>query len=216
MDDAYNQRRLREECGWTDTKIAEFYKVSPPYVGTLKKLLLLPTDIQLKVHRKEISVQAAIALTDLTPEEQKAVIAPEVPATPGAVPIPVTSATVIKRTREKKIEKGKKQARTLKELKDFLEGLSSEDPALKAFSETFLKFVQGAYTDATMQKKLKGFIVGVPDDPPGGLEATSAPEATTVVGSPVGMNVGTISAFPETVPFPVETEVAPFPVVEAA
>ena len=89
MDDAYNQRRLREECGWTDVRISDFYKVSPPYVAVLKKLLLLPTDIQLRVHTKQISVQAAIALADLSPEEQKAVLTPETPAAVNT-DIPIT------------------------------------------------------------------------------------------------------------------------------
>jgi hypothetical protein len=151
------------------------------------------------------------------------------PATPDIPVAPVTSATVIKRTREKKIEKGKKQARTLKEVKDFLEGLPSEAPGIKAFAETFLRFIQGAYTDTTMQKKLKGFIVGVPDEPPAGLEATMVPEVPSVLTTPVesGEDTNVVSevvpfpieteaTVPEIVPFPVETETGPFPVVEAA
>ena len=243
MDDAHNQRRLREECGWTDVRIAEFYKVSPPYVGTLKKLLLLPTDIQMRVHHREISVQAALALTDLSPEDQKAVLAPETPASvtvpeatdTGATPVPVvpavTSAEIIKRTREKKIQHGKKQARTLKEVKDFLEGLPAEVPNVKAFAETFLKFISGAYTDQTMERKLKAFVVGVPEpETPAGLEATLVPEVPSVVETPVDLATGTLTAFPEVIQFPIETEVAvpeivpfpvetvetPFPVVEAA
>ena len=225
MDDAHNQRRLREECGWTDTKIAEFYKVSPPYVGTLKKLLLLPTNVQLMVHSRQISVQAAIAMTDLTAEEQKAVIAPEPPTpateaqapTTTSAPAPVTSAEIIKRTREKKIQNGKKQARSLKELRDFLEGFTgpAESTNLKAFAETFLKFIQGTYTDSTMEKKLKGFLVAMPEPEIGGLEATVVPEVPSVLTTP--LEAGEVmEAVPETVSFPVETDVAPFPVLVAA
>ena len=227
MDDAYNQRRLREECGWTDTKIAEFYKISPPYVGTLKKLLLLPTNIQLMVHTRQISVQAAVAMTDLTPEEQKAVIAPETPATatdPGtptpesaAAPAPVTSAVIIKRTREKKIQQGGKQARTLKELRDFLEGFTgpAESPPIKAFAETFLKFIQGTYTDATMEKKLKGFLVAMPEPEIAGLEATVVPEVPSVFTTP--LEAGEVTeAVPETMSFPVETVETTNTLAEAA
>ena len=242
VDDAYNQRRLREECGWTDVRISDFYKVSPPYVAVLKKLLLLPTDIQLRVHTKQISVQAAIALADLSPEEQKAVLTPETPAAvntdiptnPASVVPAVTNAQIIKRTREKKIQQGGKQARSLKELKDFLQGFIDEASNIKPFAETFLKFIQGTYTDATMERKLKGFIVGVPDEPPAGLEATVAPEVAAVVDASVDQTIGTVIAVPEAVPFsveigeamvtavsevvpfPVETEAAPFPIVEAA
>src|SRR5271165_6760919 len=62
VDDAHNQRRLREGFGWTDTKIAEFYHVTPPYVGVLKKLLTLPNDVQTLVHARKLSVQAATGL----------------------------------------------------------------------------------------------------------------------------------------------------------
>ena len=227
MDDAHNQRRLREECGWTDTKIAEFYKISPPYVGTLKKLLLLPTNIQLMVHTRQISVQAAVAMTDLTPEEQKAVIAPETattatdPGTPtpesAAAPAPVTSAVIIKRTREKKIQQGGKQARTLKELRDFLEGFTgpAESPPIKAFAETFLKFIQGTYTDATMEKKLKGFLVAMPEPEIAGLEATVVPEVPSVFTTP--LEAGEVTeAVPETMSFPVETVETTNTLAEAA
>jgi hypothetical protein len=229
MDDAHNQRRLREECGWTDTKIAEFYKVSPAYVGTLKKLLLLPTNVQLMVHTRQISVQAAIAMTDLTPEEQKAVLAPETPAPSNApapetqapatdsIPAPVTSAEIIKRTREKKIQQGKKQPRSLKEVRDFLEGFteSAETPGIKAFAETFLKFIQGTYTDATMGKKLKGFLVAIPEPETAGLEATVVPEVPSVLMAPLEM-AEVVKLVPDAVSFPVETVETPITLAEAA
>jgi len=75
VDDAFAQRRLREDYGWTDTRIAEFYRCSPPYVGVLKKLLTLPTKVQRLVHGKELSVQAATSLADLPPDEQAQVLA---------------------------------------------------------------------------------------------------------------------------------------------
>ena len=249
MDDAHNQRRLREECGWTDTKISEFYKVSPPYVGTLKKLLLLPTNIQMMVHTRQISVQAAVAMTDLSPEEQKAVLAPETPAptttsevpapATASAPAPVTSAEIIKRTREKKIQQGGKQARTLKELRGFLEGFTgpAESSNLKAFAETFLKFIQGHYADATMERKLKGFLVANPEPEIAGLEATMVPEVPSMFLTPLSEIAGleaTIvpevpavlvppleageftEAVPEAMSFPVETTETPITLPEAA
>src|ERR1700722_14138738 len=70
VDDAHNQRRLREGFGWTDTKIAEFYPVRPPSGGVLKKLLTLPNDVQKLAHGHQLSVQAATGLADLPAEEQ--------------------------------------------------------------------------------------------------------------------------------------------------
>lgn len=182
MDDALQQREFRDRYGWTDTRIAEEYHYSPAYVGQLKKLLMLPRDLQAKVASRELSVQAAIALTDLSAEEQAAVLQPVTP-TVNDTPAPVTSGEIIKRVRNKKIEKGGKQARSLKELKDFLEGLTGPADPLKVFAETMLKFIGGTYTDATMEKKLKAMVTGKEEEVPG-LEATTAPEVTSLVTTP--------------------------------
>ena len=153
VDDAYSQRRLREDYGWNDTKIAEFYRMSPPYVGILKKLLTLPTKVQRLVHGKELSVQAATSLADLPPDEQAQVLAglmpgateqptaqentvAEQPPTPsiGAeqpAPVPQVEAkqetlsqAVTRKVRESKVAKGGKQARSLKEVRAFFEELT--------------------------------------------------------------------------------------------
>ena len=93
-----------------------------------------------------------------------------------------------------------------------------------------MKFIQGAYTDATMERKLKGFIVRVPEPEIAGLEATLVPDVPFVVKTPVENTEATVMAVPDTVPllveteavvpeivpFPVETETAPLPVVDAA
>ena len=77
IDDAFNQRRLRDDYGWTDTKIAEFYGLTPPYVGLLKKLLTLPTATQKLVHSRQLSVKAGLRRsTELTPEQQQQAIEP--------------------------------------------------------------------------------------------------------------------------------------------
>jgi ParB-like chromosome segregation protein Spo0J len=88
VDDAHNQRRLRDNFGWSDTKIAEFYQKSPSYITLLKKLLLLPTETQAKVHRGELALNAAALLVELTPEEQTEVLAPEPPIEGGTEATP--------------------------------------------------------------------------------------------------------------------------------
>jgi len=106
IDDAFNHRRLREEFGWTDARIAGFYGMTPSYVGLLKKLLLLPTDAQLHVHKRQLSVQAAAALADLPAEEQKQALASQQPGES-------LSKSVVKQVRAKKIARGGKQSRSL-------------------------------------------------------------------------------------------------------
>lgn len=154
VDDAHNQRRLREDFGWSDIKISELYKMAPSYVSVLKKLLSLPMEIQEMVHRKLLAAQAAIAISDLPPAEQKDVVtSPEDKVDGSQDPsIPVPTSEVIKRVREKKIQCGKKQPRTLKEVKDFFEGLTGAGKAarLRNLATTILQFIQGEITDKTM------------------------------------------------------------------
>jgi ParB/RepB/Spo0J family partition protein len=153
VDDAHNQRRLREGFGWTDAKIAEFYRVSPSYVCTLKKLLTLPGDVQSLVHGRSLSVQAATGLADLPAQEQKEVLAAG--QTEG-----LTSQSVVNQVRNKKIDKGKGQARSLAEVRAFLEGLTgpAEPAPVNEFAESFLKFIQGKIKDDTMEKRLRTLL----------------------------------------------------------
>jgi ParB/RepB/Spo0J family partition protein len=153
IDDAHNQRRLREVFGWTDARIADFYHVSPAHVCTLKKLLGLPSDVQRLVHGRTLSVQAATGLADLPAAEQKQIL------TAGQAE-GITSQKVVKQVRERKIERGKGQARSLAEVRAFLEGLTdhAEADPVKQFAEEFLKFVQGKVKDETMQQRLRKLL----------------------------------------------------------
>jgi ParB/RepB/Spo0J family partition protein len=173
VDDAHNQRRLREGFGWTDAKIAEFYHVSPPYVGVLKKLLTLPSDVQKLVHARRLSVQAATGLADLPAEEQKQILT--VGQTEG-----LTSQSVVKHVRDRKIDKGKGQSRSLAEVRGFLEGLTgpAETTPLKEFAEDLLKFFQGKIKDATMEQRLRKLLGQ-------GHEPQNAPVSEPEPGTPI-------------------------------
>ena len=153
IDDAFNQRRLREEFGWTDTRIGEFYGMTSSYVGLLKKLLILPTDAQLHVHKRELAVQAAAALADLPAGEQKQALA-------GRQPGESLSKSVVKQVREKKIARGGKQSRSLAEVRSFLEGLTgpAERPQVKDLCEMLLEYIQGRIADDTMTQRLSALF----------------------------------------------------------
>jgi ParB/RepB/Spo0J family partition protein len=164
IDDAFNQRRLRDDYGWTDTKIAEFYALTAPYVGVLRKLLTLPTETQKLVHARQLSVKAAAALTELSPEEQQKAIEP---AQPDATPMKTDlaekmSSRVVKAVRVARIEKGGKQARSLAEVRKFFEGMN-ENPPVKALAGMMLEFIQGRLTDETMASNLNSLF---PDKAP--------------------------------------------------
>ena len=180
VDDAHNQRRLREGFGWTDTKIAEFYHVTPSYVCTLKKLLTLPSDVQKLVHERSLSVQAATGLADLPADEQKQVL-----VTSQAEGL--TSQSVVKQVRDKKIDKGKGQSRSLAEVRGFFESLTGpgESTPLKEFAEEFLKFVQGKIKDETMEKRLRKLLAqSEASEPQDGHGRVSGPETTVTLLEP--------------------------------
>jgi ParB/RepB/Spo0J family partition protein len=150
VDDAHNQRRLREGFGWTDTRIAEFYHVTSSYVGVLKKLLGLPGDVQGLVHARRLSVQAATGLADLPAEEQRQIL----------VAGEVTSQNVVKRVRDKKIDKGQGQSRSLAEVRAFLESLTgpAEATPLREFAEDLLRFIRGKIKDEAMARRLRKLL----------------------------------------------------------
>jgi hypothetical protein len=72
----------------------------------------------------------------------------------------VTSQNVVKRERNRKIDQGKGQSRSLAEVRAFLEGLAgpAEAAPLREFSEEFLKFIQGKIKDETMAKRLRKLL----------------------------------------------------------
>ncbi len=169
MDDAVNQRRLRDDFGWVDTRIAEFYHNTQSYVSQLKKLLLLTTEIQNKVHSRELSLQAALALADL-PEAEQTEVATD-----------TDSKTVIKKVRQKKINQGKKQARSLAEVKEYFRGLTgpAENPKVKDLAEYVLQFVGGGITEDDMTAKVNGLFT-LPS-PVSVVESTVVPEPVVSV-----------------------------------
>lgn len=202
MDDAITQNRLREQYGWNDSRIATFYDVTPPYVGQLRKLLTLATDVQKLIHSRQLAVDAALGLADLPADIQAAIL-------PAGQPTPVADATVAavtdgsapivndpvqvipdlkpgetlsqgvkRKVRDAKVAAGGKQARNLRDVRLFFEELLTgpdEQAGAKTLAELFLKFIQGYYTDATMAKKVAGLF-------PASQATPVAPEA--VAGQP--------------------------------
>lgn len=179
MDDAFNQRRLREDHGWDNKRIAELYQCADSRVSILTKLLSLPKEVQLRVHRFEIGVKAAADLAELAPEDQAEVLAESKEAAkptnhelpfvePGDVPAPKPSVNerIAHKSRERKIEKGGSAARTLNEVKKFFESMiepGDEDPVsdnMKELAKTMLKFFKGQVKDKTFAAKLSSLIKG--------------------------------------------------------
>jgi len=75
IDDAHNQRRLRETYGKNDVEIAEIYGVSSVKVGQYRKLLELSNDEQALVHKGLLAVSAALTLLNVSSEERAQIVA---------------------------------------------------------------------------------------------------------------------------------------------
>jgi len=65
VDDAFNQKRLREEHGWADTKIAELYNQQPSVVSRLKKLTGLRGKVLKLIHEGVIGLDAGCDLSEV-------------------------------------------------------------------------------------------------------------------------------------------------------
>ncbi len=156
MDDARNQRRLREQYGWSETKIADFYKKSVAYISQLRKTLVLPVAIQKEVATGNIPVMAAMDLSELSHDEQKAVLVEATNPTTGKV----ESETIRKAVRNKKIATGGGKGRSMKEMRDFFEGLTgpAETEGVRILSRKMLAFISGKVTDKEMNNAIVKWV----------------------------------------------------------
>jgi ParB family transcriptional regulator, chromosome partitioning protein len=160
VDDAHNQRRLREEFGWTEQRIAEFYKRSVAYISQLRKTLQLPQPVQQAVAAGNLAVSAAIDLVELPEAARQEVVAEATDRATGRV----DSRVIRKKVRDKKIENGQAKARTLKEVRTFFEA-QDEPGQIRELAESILDFLAGKITDGQMRQALENvcqFPVGVP------------------------------------------------------
>ncbi len=74
IDDAHNQRKLRETYGYADVKIAALYQMDASTVSRLKRLLEHDNEVQMMIHEGTLSVATAIGLLELPEDERKAAI----------------------------------------------------------------------------------------------------------------------------------------------
>lgn len=151
IDDAHNQRRMRDQHGKTDEEIATIYRATPAWIGQLKNLLQLPGNIQEMVHLGTLPVSGAFELVNLPEAEQGKVIA-EATKPSGKVNGSAIKAMV----RQTKVDKGQSCARSVREIRKFHESLIEEtaNPAIKEFSRTMLSYIKGKKTDKQLENAL--------------------------------------------------------------
>lgn len=161
IDDAHNQRRLRDTYGMTDAEIGRLYGYkSPNKVGNYRKLLLLTTEEQQLVHCGTLAVSAALDLLDAPIEHRTEIV--EAATNEGGK---VSGSTIREQVREHILSDGdgsgvmagsgeseepsKTKPRSMREIKRYLQDTidGEETPEeIKNFCNVFLKYIEGKKT----------------------------------------------------------------------
>lgn len=167
IDDAHNQRRLREQHGKSDEEIARLYRYrDTSKVTRLRELLSLDRAIQDLIHDGHMTVEAALLAKKLPKAKQaKAIKA----ATDESGK--VNTSEIKSQVREEHLRdepgEGKPRAAaqtapkvgrvalTLKDVKDFFHDLANDNDArLAAFAGKFLDWLRGDASDRTFSNAL--------------------------------------------------------------
>jgi ParB/RepB/Spo0J family partition protein len=152
LDHAHNQRRLRDQFHKTDTWIANYFKQSLSYVSLLKKANQIPAELQQLIRDKKLTLSDGIDLLSL-PEQAQVQVVHEAQQTPDGK---VDSGKVRNAVRTQRISEGGKQARTVREVRKFFEGLKEEEDTgkLNKLADAALKFLDGRILEKTFKEKL--------------------------------------------------------------
>lgn len=189
IDDAHNQRRLRDQYGKTDAEITRLYGYSSPNkVGNLAKLLLLDEPAQNLVHEGNMSVKAALDLLDLPAEKQAEALALAMTENGKVSGAAITDAardhalavtdlsvnhiisddnrdTTTIGTTTVAPDAPKYKPITMKNFKDFLSsyvGADDSDPALSKFAKETLDYMAGKRGEKAMRASLTRLLEAQP------------------------------------------------------
>lgn len=157
IDDAYNQKRLRDMYGYSDSDISKLYQYpDPSKVSKLRKLLILPDNIQTMIHVGKISTMTGVSLAGLPVDEQKQII---LESKNNSDDIDLTE--VKKRIRnfhmsKPKHEKPASMSRSISELRSFFKWHveSSKTVPSRDFGLAMLDYIAGVSTDNNMSDLL--------------------------------------------------------------
>ncbi len=164
IDDALNQRRLREQHGKEDAEIARLYRCSVGKVLGLRNLLDLDADIQDRVHNGEMTVEGALTVKKLPAKQRKEAV--EKATTNGHVSTAAIKSQVREEhlrdaddkpaaPSEKSTEKSKTVSRTLKDVRDFFGDLANDaDEKQAEFAKKLLTWIRGECTDKVLHNAL--------------------------------------------------------------
>lgn len=163
VDDAFNQRSLREDYGKTNAEIARLYRCGQNRVTDLQKLLQLDEPTLDLVHDGTLSLTGALDLLSVPVEERTKVLG-EADKTNGGKIKGTSVRTVVRDhilndnnkpptsttsgTDEEPVNAKPRSAAEIR--KYFAEWSESEEPGLARFAKDFLKWAGGKSTDKSM------------------------------------------------------------------
>lgn len=151
VDDAYNHKRLRESCNWSDDDIAEYYGVKPAWVNRLKNLLLLDNDTLRLLHEGYINVMDAISTKDFNTDERHKII-DNAKKENGKI----DKKTFKDQVRQGRAKKGRRSSRTMSELREMLSNLQENDDAVVSrFATDMMRVVRGEIGEQGLLQAIK-------------------------------------------------------------
>lgn len=157
IETSHNQRYLREDMGWSEKEIADFYNMTPAYISSLKNLLKAPDDIQQLVKDGNMSSAAlSTAAASLPTAELVQAVKEATNVSTGKVETKKLTQAV----RRKKQEKGKKQGRSIAEIKEFFESKTgpAEEKEVSQLCQCIYDYISGASTEIEMEQDLDAFL----------------------------------------------------------
>lgn len=151
MDYAFQHRRLRDEHGWDDDRIAKFYRRSSAWVQQKRKLLGLDTETREQVARGDLTTNAALDVVKL-PEKERRQVVEMATNTNGQVDTAAVRAAVR--------DRGEKRSRTVKEFKDYLAKFTGDDSTEreKSLAADLLAFLAGELTERQMTGRIERLL----------------------------------------------------------
>ena len=169
VDDAYNQRTLREDYGKTNAEIARLYRCEQSRVAELQRSLQLDESTLDMVHSGHLSLTAALDLLAVSEDQRAPVLAEAAKTKAGKVKGPSVRSAVREHILN---DNGKPQGdssetadgseaeehatpaakpRSMSEIRKYFEAMSeSETPSLARFAKDWLKWAAGKTSDKAM------------------------------------------------------------------
>lgn len=167
LDDANNQKILRERFQWSDEKIAEFYGCTVAYLGQLAQILLLCDPVKKAIQEGVMAPTAALKMAQqgLSEDNQVKLLktlmedVEKAPEGSKAKKKKISTSKIEDGIRAQKEESGQggSPGRRVSHVKKyFSEILECEDEpeVIKNFAEVFLEWIAGSKTDKQLSNAI--------------------------------------------------------------